>query len=179
MKIRNGFVSNSSSSSFVVLFPREPKNASDVKDMLFTKDQNIYYYDDYDKVNWTCDSVAEIVWRDICNQEKNDLEKAEEIISGCSNYDYADAPDYDDFKYLPDGDDRWYAYYEAMNIYTKKKLKEFFNLRKLKLQKLNNEDVEDSVLYNFSYSDNEGSLNSAMEHGGLFDNLKCIKVNNH
>ncbi|HMZ46899.1 MAG TPA: gliding motility-associated C-terminal domain-containing protein [Chitinophagaceae bacterium] len=39
MKIRNGFVSNSSSSSFIVLFPKEPKNATDVKNMLFKEDK--------------------------------------------------------------------------------------------------------------------------------------------
>lgn len=31
MKIRNGFVSNSSSSSFIVALPKEPKNIADIK----------------------------------------------------------------------------------------------------------------------------------------------------
>jgi len=35
MKIRNGFVSNSSSSSFIVAFPRKPESVKDVIDMLF------------------------------------------------------------------------------------------------------------------------------------------------
>jgi hypothetical protein len=35
VKIRNGFVSNSSSSSFLVVFPKKPKTVSDVKDQLF------------------------------------------------------------------------------------------------------------------------------------------------
>lgn len=35
MKIRNGFVSNSSSSSFLVIFPHAPASKEDIKDMLF------------------------------------------------------------------------------------------------------------------------------------------------
>jgi len=43
MKIRLGFVSNSSSSSFVVAFPRIPENAKDVQEMVFGDDCCIYY----------------------------------------------------------------------------------------------------------------------------------------
>ena len=35
MKIRNGFVSNSSSSSFIVAFPEKPKSAEHVRKMMF------------------------------------------------------------------------------------------------------------------------------------------------
>ena len=37
MKIRNGFVSNSSSSSFIVIFPRAPTSAEDLHELLFGK----------------------------------------------------------------------------------------------------------------------------------------------
>jgi len=35
MKFRNGFVSNSSSSSFLVVFPQKPKSPDDIKKWLF------------------------------------------------------------------------------------------------------------------------------------------------
>ena len=182
MKIRNGFVSNSSSSSFVVLFPKEPKNATDVRDMLFSKGEtffsNPYQYDNNDIVGWSADEVAETVWNDICEQEKNNFEKAKEMIT--SGTLYCDgAPDYDDYQHIKDWNLRFDTYHADMNKFAEKKMKEFFNLRKLKLQKISNQVVNDIVLYCFEYSDNEGSYGSALEHGNLFKNLKHITISNH
>ena len=58
-------------------------------------------------------------------------------------------------------------------------MKEFFNIRKLKLQKINNETVETGVLYIFEFSDNDGSYNAALEHGNLFNKLKYIRISKH
>ena len=47
MKIRNGFVSNSSSSSFVVILPKEPIGFNDLKEFMFGKESgaiNVYNY---------------------------------------------------------------------------------------------------------------------------------------
>ena len=66
MKIRSGFVSNSSSSSFIVIFPTEPKSVDDVKNFLFDKEDEIYCKD------YTVDQVSKTVWGDICDQKKND-----------------------------------------------------------------------------------------------------------
>ena len=174
MKIRNGFVSNSSSSSFVVIFPREPINAADVKNMLFNDE--LYYTDPYDDDKWTTDEVAETVWKDICEQEKNDFERAKEILS---NQYGNGSPSYSDFDYIEDNHDRWKAYHDASAIYAEKRLKEFFNMRKLKLQKIDNKPIDGAVLYCFEYSDNDSGYHSALEHGGLFDKLKYIEINNH
>ena len=38
MKIRSGFVSNSSSSSFIVAFPKKPTTENELSDMMFPKD---------------------------------------------------------------------------------------------------------------------------------------------
>ena len=172
MKIRNGFVSNSSSSSFVVIFPFEPKSSDDVQKMLFLENQ-LYYGDG----NYSVEQVSETIWKDICDQQKNDIEKAFEII-GQSNFG-SGAPDYDDFKYISDRNDRWNAYNDAINKYAKKTLKEFFNIRKLKLQVIDEKDVDGGVMYCFSYSDNDGQYYSDLEHYGLFHRLKNITVNQH
>jgi hypothetical protein len=184
MKIRTGFVSNSSSSSFVVLFPKEPKNSIDVRNMLFKANENFfqnpYVYDDSDESDfgWSTEVVAETVWKDICNQEKNDFEKAKEMITSGTLYGEG-APDYDDYDHIKDWDKKMEVYHSDMNRFAEKKMKEFFNLRKLKLQKINKEQIDDIVLYCFEYSDNDGTYNAALEHGDLFRNLKHITISNH
>lgn len=57
-------------------------------------------------------------------------------------------------------------------------MKEFFNLRKLKLKEIANEEISESV-YIFSYADEDGSYGSALEHGELFNKLKHIRISKH
>ena len=71
MKIRNGFVSNSSSSSFVVAFPRKPKSIEETGDMLFGQGYNPNERVDYkyNDTNFTKGQVAEKVFEDTrCNR---------------------------------------------------------------------------------------------------------------
>lgn len=176
MKIRNGFVSNSSSSSFVVIFPREPKSSEDVKNMLFNEDETLYGA--YDQT-YPVEQVAQTVWNDICGQKKNDFEYAKEEFE-YGNIDCFGAPNYSDFRHIKDHNEQWEAYESAQEQFAKLKMKEFFNIRKLKLQKINNEDsFEETALYTFEYSDNDGSYGSALEHGGLFDKLKSVRISKH
>jgi hypothetical protein len=176
MKIRNGFVSNSSSSSFIVIFPRIPKSAKDVKNMLFKPNQKIYkgLYDD-DK--YTIEEVAETVWKDIQEQKVNDIELAIDELSRLSYDGDSEEPKYEDFQ-DSNGKTDWEQYDKACEKFGKKRFKEFFNVRKNKLKKLNNEHVDD-VFYIFEYSDNNGSYFTALEHGNLFKNLKHIRINKH
>jgi hypothetical protein len=169
MKIRTGFVSNSSSSSFVVFFPREPKNVDDVKDMLF-KDEIEYlnpYHDEHNSYGWSADKVSKTVWKDICDQEKNNIEKAKRLFS--SGYiEEPGAPSYDDFNHIKDWRKLSDAYSDACDRYAEKKIKEF----------LKNISVE-PVFYCFRYSDNDGEYFSALEHGNLFHRLKHVRISNH
>ncbi len=70
MKTRNGFVSNSSSSSFVVAFPKKPKRFEDAYKMMFAGEEGgIQPYDFVDGLSHS--QIAKRVWDDISSKKKD------------------------------------------------------------------------------------------------------------
>ena len=70
MKIRNGFVSNSSSSSFVVAFPKKPKSFDDVYEMMFYgKEGSIQPFTSFSEISYK--KIAMRVWDDIKSTDKS------------------------------------------------------------------------------------------------------------
>ena len=76
MKIRQGFVSNSSSSSFLVMFPKEMKSKEEVHNALFPngKEFSISSYNwQGDDFIYSSEQISNQVWSDIKNQDPNDI----------------------------------------------------------------------------------------------------------
>ena len=72
MKIRNGFVSNSSSSSFIVAFKKVPKSVAEMQKMLFGDEpyyKNPYFYPEDKKYgsepSWLAQEVSIRVFNDM------------------------------------------------------------------------------------------------------------------
>jgi hypothetical protein len=81
MKIRNGFVSNSSSSSFIVAFPKNPESIEDLSKMMHMElDKNINYYDNRAATSDVVKNVFDDISRNIKNKEAT-LEKIAELLS--------------------------------------------------------------------------------------------------
>jgi len=164
MKIRLGFVSNSSSSSFLVSFENEPKNKDEMAKLLFGKDYlDQLYVDPYNEESWPCCDVASIVWNDFKDKKPLSMGEMVEVVV-CGYFD--GKPDY------PHGigfdNDKIEEYHKECDLAAKGFLNNF-------IKRLPNK----YNIYSFNYSDNDSSLGSAMEHGYLFRRLKHLGISYH
>jgi hypothetical protein len=161
MKIRTGFVSNSSSSNFIVAFSKKPESAEEVKGILFPDGNNRYgCYGDF----YSTEQVSETVWKDIQRQKPNDKNKIWDAAHGWLEGD--PGSNWEDFE-DEDGKMDWKARNKASCEHRQKVIKEF------------NEQNPDTYIYCFEYADDNGSYFGALEHGGLFNALPHIVISRH
>ena len=165
MKIRNGFVSNSSSSSFLVAFDRKPATVKELQKILFGDKKYIAYYD---YVHST-EKAAETVFNDLQKQSPlalNDV--ADELSYGYVGEDgELDFPHYNP-EATPEEHDRSWNEYE--------------NKRKQISQRVADEKWKEwkgKEIYRFEYSDNEGEFFCTLEHGDIFSNLPHVQISHH
>lgn len=166
MKIRQGFVSNSSSSSFIVAFPKDiEKTEMSIHKYLFGEKFGVLCPYEWHEAVSTGQAAAEVL-KDMLAQEANNQENIIEALGG----HLPGAPDFDHFrKRKPDGgyDYDWEAYSKASEEH-----------RARMAEKIKAE-FEGKDVYTFEYSDNDGSFYVTMEHGGVFDNVPHMRVSNH
>jgi hypothetical protein len=179
MKIRTGFVSNSSSSSFVVAFPYKPKSVEDLKTMMFGKQEwhytGIYGAKDQDAPT---QRIAESVFADI---EKKATKK--EVFESIRN--------------------GWFTPYLIPELFPGHQMAETSHLSYQKEDerkeidkiykendKINNQRAKaiadafvdghkDKYIVVLSYCDEDGEWQSILEHSGIFHRLDHIITSYH
>jgi len=162
MKIRNGFVSNSSSSSFLVAFPRNPKSVEDVQEMVFGDEKGLAH--PYESTFFSAERVSQVIWDEVKKQIPNNIKI---ICSRMSNL----LEDYEQFE-TPAKHPQYPGDYDFDH-------KGFQEANKQEAIKFTDKN-KGSFFYCFEYSDNgEGAIGCAMEHGDLFKNLSHIVSSNH
>lgn len=166
MKIRSSFVSNSSSSSFIVTFPEVPSTKEKLAEMMGDCSANGY------SVSISKEEVVNTVWSDIKRISKPlgdevdfiecldirglDTTYLDEILLG----DFADT-----IREAYYTDDIKISFEEVLEAVKR-------NLENLKLPR-------DGKTFKFTYSDNDGSYWSAMEHGDVFRNIPHERISHH
>jgi hypothetical protein len=173
MKSRSGFVSNSSSSSFIIAI----SDRSD-KDKLSSE----LGYCETEKTDWsmvdgqfveshTPVSSEEIVARVFSDLQDAELATDEEIMDELSSGLYWDASDSTNQEDYREGDGKinYSRYFDVIDekckVLSAPALKEWKELTKGK------------EVYILSYSDNDGE--SHLEHGDIFHNIPNVRVSHH
>lgn len=167
MKIRSGFVSNSSSSSFIVVFPKVPKSKEDVQKILFNGHK--YFNHPYDDIKYTAEQVSETVWDAITKQTHNDREMILEAMNGYIPPGFPEIPPWEQYRNLSEEEKSkmWDEYYKKINREIIKKTNELLK------------NIKKKAIYCFDFGDENGHYDSALEHGKLFRNLRHIIIDHH
>lgn len=164
MKTREGFVSNSSSSSFILAMPRRPDSVEELRFLLFGKHDEFTH--PYDEVTYPAQQVAEAVFQQLMTQGNllDDVGVMTEVISGGS---------YDGMRIsakkftLPNGDTDWNAYEEAISQKAREIAKKFM---------AKNENMKFFVV---TFGDKNGPFEAALEHGDTFKAIPHLTISHH
>jgi hypothetical protein len=175
VKVRHGFVSNSSSSSFIVAFPKrvEEMTVDELKYLLFKNESRVQGYED----SYPTSQIAETVYGNALSKEPftNYYERESEMIEVVESGWYPGRPEFPMEIYKLENEDR-HAMMEAARMID-------HETAKVRLQRF----VMDSfmeletqpVYYVFEYSDNDGAYYSTLEHSGIFDRLPNMVISHH
>ena len=178
MKIRQGFFSNSSSSSFIIVVGADDMNYDAIKERLFGDETTINpkYYDGFDTA-----TLTNILVRDIKEAYDNTTSGShaaasvlEEMTASMCDYrqwdtlseTHTSGDSVSNLKKIFDG---WNKYEDEMKGKARLKLAE--------IEKAN----PGKRIVTISMSDNDGSHYSYLEHGGLIERIwpDTIKVSHH
>jgi hypothetical protein len=199
MKTRTGFVSNSSSSSFIVGFKKRPTTDYELRDVLFPAGKDgkrqgpkVDYGSEY-VVDPT--SASTIIFKDLEEQKKPLTQKQirEEIGSGYfEGYPQLDWSDREsdrirrEYKaasgkdiYDKDADPQWFKKFQVAQDKEWADERAKVDAAAKEYWKKVNTQFKGLKCYRFSYSDNDGTVFSTLEHGDTFRSLPHIRISHH
>jgi hypothetical protein len=161
VKIRTGFVSNSSSSSFIVGFykDRVPKSKEDVQMLLFVGIKEVQPYDHAE----SSERCADRIWEDLNGQKPMTANQVVEQL----DCEQCGGPSSDEIAKAMGVEDRHdLGTVERNRLWEQiaREQKKFEADYATKLLR----DHPDKVFFAFNYGDENGPLESVLEHGEVF-----------
>lgn len=172
MKTRTGFVSNSSSSSFIVKFDKDPSDINNLKEMLGDCAVNPYGY------FISTDLVVETVFKEIQNQKDSD--------KPMYPFEYDEWDVYNDMENMLHtlgvydieyGSELHKSVIDEMVILELEHRTRMYYM--LKNTTPEAEAAKNEFTRKFTFSDENGSFWAAMEHGGVFRNVEHEQISHH
>ena len=168
MKKRHGFVSNSSSSSFIVNFGTRPNTKEELAEKMGNCEANPYGY------LVTTDDIVNFVWTEIEHKSGNDDIISTLKINGIEPDDEYNVSEFIFGSSLEFIRDLYYNEKEISLLDFKK-----FLAKELDKQLKNDDDVNSNFIVSIEIGD-ESKYWAALEHGDIFRNCKHVdRISNH
>jgi len=180
MKTRHGFVSNSSSSSFIVAFSKTVSSPENVQNEMFPNGE-ISLRDPYGDSRYGTERISETVYDDISSRKPAKKKELMEELSGDSYVEYPYEKTrrlWDLRRKTTDEDELDKIQIELDAVYEKHHL-ECEAIAKKRLAEFLDSVGKNKKIYIVSYSDNNGEYYTMMEHGDIFRNIPHIRISHH
>ena len=203
MKIRNGFVSNSSSSSFILKLPFYPESYEDMKTMLLG-DENPLVLTCFDNEGFPTKKIISIIHNDIIEEigsvKKRPIQNIDLVEIEIDKYtiDEYDTDilieyhtDYNKYKkeylYYHDLLEKSYRIHTLTEDVKKRTIAAYYNhiddieskMRKIIIDSVKKKFLDTDIFLTLSYSDNDGSISSFIEHSEILNPITVFKISHH